>query len=69
MFIEHHDEDEEDGEEGSDEEYSDDEQGSNDDDENENVTVGLSPQQQELLQIVSCRDCWTRSKKKSFMDS
>lgn len=46
-----YDEEEEDGSEG---EYSDDEHGS-DNEEEENLPVGLTPQQQELLQIVSKR--------------
>jgi hypothetical protein len=53
-FVDNRDEDDydEEEEEGSDGEYSDDGQGS-DNEEEENIPVGLTPQQQELLQIVS----------------
>jgi hypothetical protein len=55
--VDNRDEDDydEEEEEGSDGEYSDDGQGS-DNEEEENLPVGLTPQQQELLQIVSQKD-------------
>lgn len=57
FLAENRDEDdyEEEEEDGSEGEYSDDGHGSDDNEEEENLPVGLTPQQQELLQIVSER--------------
>lgn len=55
LRADYHDEgDEEEEYESEGEEESGEEQGSHDSEEDDNVTVGLTPQQQELLQIVSC---------------
>ena len=45
--------DDEEEEDESDGEYSDDGQGSADEELDQNLTIGLTPQQEELLQIVS----------------